>query len=118
MAAPTKNFTDPSGTPFRLLDGGVVSSAWSAVSGAINEAGRMGFVLLPPSAPDFRMTNAAMLAADRRVEVNNGVKSKVPPPPMGRQILLTFPPIYKERDANSSRILAGQTWPRYAKSGG
>ncbi len=39
---------------------------------------------------------------------------RIPLPPMGRQALLTFPPIYKERvNATHNRPTSGQTWPRF-----
>ncbi len=39
---------------------------------------------------------------------------RIPLPPMGRQALLTFPPIYKERgNATRNRPTSGQTWPRF-----
>ncbi len=37
---------------------------------------------------------------------------RAPLPPMGRQVILTFPPIYKERGGGTTRQLVGQTWPR------
>lgn len=73
-------------------------------------------VLLPsPTACDLMFVPGQIQAADARLTITNTVRSKLPPPPMGRQILLTFPPIYKER-GGSVRDMVAQTWPRLVKS--
>lgn len=47
------------------------------------------------------------------IVLNDNVKPKIPPPPMGRQTLLTFPPIYLEATLwDRGRPQEGLIYPR------
>lgn|SRR5574340_621505 len=105
MATPVKNFTDPTGV-FRMLSSRSIPI--TAGISIIKEPGRMQIVFLPKAASYLMFQGPADIqAGDKRVGITNEVRSKLPPPPMGRQILLTFPPIYKER----AGATIGQVYP-------
>lgn len=105
MAAPTKNFQDPTGKSGMLaplpsprqprisvpFGGALTILPWVSNRWSINLPG-IGFGIAPQSPKQPR----------------------IPIPPMGRQMLLTFPPIYRERGAAANRPAEGQTWPRFA----
>lgn len=46
------------------------------------------------------------------IVVMDPVEFRVPPPPMGRQIAVTFPPVYKEFGSKTPRPDEGRVWPR------
>lgn len=112
MAAPAKNFTDPSGTPYRLGNQ-IPSSHQSGTFIPLLVGTSLSFmsqIVLAPKAYFDNRLGMWFGGAQSKNSLDNNVKSKLPPPPMGRQIILTFPPIYKER-GGSTAITTGQLYP-------
>jgi hypothetical protein len=103
MAAPVKAFIDPTGvmwiTPTRLLP----KTQYQV--GVPNKQTSAKVCFYIPPAFDKRMT----LFGKMLDTLGNTVRSKIPPPPMGRQLILTFPPIYKEKVQYASST--GQLYP-------
>lgn len=110
MAAPVLAFTDPTVLSWfgsnlvppaapPLLDKQLLRSPSAAWLVQIQEQNRLPFVCQPGRT------------------LPTAFATKIPTPPMGRMIVLTFPPIYKERINNTvNRPQLGQIWPRKVKS--
>lgn len=98
MATPVKNFTDPTFLPMVMRgDVGI---------GAPTPAVPIAFAALT-----LGLKRELILVSLGRPPVTyNTVFSPIPPPPMGRQILMTFPPIYKERGTGEV-VSTGQLFP-------
>lgn len=102
MSAPVKNFTDPTTLSFMPAP-----YAFPPVT--------------PPPAPkmfalSLQLWNhykfGLMTPSITRKSIPVPFTPMLPIPPMGRQVLLTFPPIYRERGGGSNRPSQGELWPR------
>ena len=100
MASPVKNFQDPSGIS-RMSP-----SRPAAAFPKIHTPSQLAVAMVNPLD-----TRIFLVAAEKRV-LSMAIKMvKIPPPPMGRMFVATFPPIYRER-GGSNRPQDGQVWPR------
>lgn len=96
MATPFKNFTDPTG----------LSAMTASVPMVQPGLPSLGFGLLAWMPFTF-IPWAMVLPGALARPLTAGMVPRIPIPPMGRQILLTFPPIYRERGGNA----IGQLYP-------
>lgn len=92
MAAPVKNFTDPT---------------------TLSKMGPdLSMLLVVPRPPQFQSLTGALLIWNPFpwAMVQPGVLApkpvlqqqlRIPTPPMGRQMVLTFPPVYRSNDSNA-----------------
>lgn len=98
MASPAKNFSDPTG----------ISALFSALPVPARAPLTIGLVsskLLPNSFCRWALLRIGALARP----LTAGTIPRIPTPPMGRQIVLTFPSIYKERGGGV--YATGQLYP-------
>ena len=102
MAAPTRNFTDPTG--LSSLAPSVLPPLAVPIGPRLTQA-----AALPQAAWKHPVLNAGLWMPRCPLPVPPVVV--VPPPPLGKLVLATFPSIYKERGA-SSRPTSGQLQPR------
>jgi hypothetical protein len=107
MPAPVKAFSNP--TTLNWL------SPLDLPKNAVKTINSPGITAaLMPSAPDYTLVVVAGML-DKSLPLNQ-VKT-IPLPPMGRQMLLTFPPVYKERGGSgNARPTTGQLWPRIQRN--
>jgi len=98
MATPVLNFTDPTFLPREFAP---MSGANRNTPPIPSVVAVMTFGTIVPG-----LIMVRSLGEDRA----SGFFSPIPPPPMGRQIILTFPPIYKEK-GGSTAITTGQLYP-------
>ena len=103
---PTINFTDPTGLSKLLVSQSVPASKPISLS------------LYPArywiANTFFRWAIISQNGTARKIFESTPRPTRVgtiPLPPMGRQIILTFPPNYKER-TGGGRPIRGQLWPR------
>lgn len=76
--------------------------------------------IVPPSLTEAWLPRSADFTIPSKVAVNSivtldPVEFRVPPPPMGRQIVVTFPSTYREWGAGVKRPDHGLQWPRSVK---
>jgi hypothetical protein len=107
MATPSKNLQDPTGIS-NYRDTRPVKLPPIHDAAKIRALGQMALM------PWDRITKWALaipgLLSPRPMPQ---VPVKVPVPPMGRQMILTFPPIYRERGV--AAIVTGQLYPPRAQ---
>ena len=99
MASPVKAFQDPTGLA-RLGD--PLSLLLGPIEGRFHTAAQI------PQRPFARVMVGPPVPL---VQTHVPPQIQIPPPPMGRVVLSTFPPIYKERWA-TARPATGQIQPR------
>jgi len=99
MATPVKNFTDPTAL-----------SRLSPVFFATIRTPKLWspFTQVAMLPNDFHRFTLMMTGVASSLFFTNIRNPRIPLPPMGRQMVLTFPPVYKSRDG----IIAGFTTPR------
>ena len=103
MASPVKAFIDPTSGPLRMSPCSVPGSMRPVAPCGVNQ---FAYLRLPKP-PVFNLQ--LLVRMGRGESVTNTVRSKVPPPPMGRLMLITFPPIYRERPKDENAT--GQIFP-------
>ena len=97
MSSPTINFTDPNGL-----------SAFFSVNVPVSS---VSLVSLLPSLvllPNVFCRWSLLCPGHSCPPLALGANPRIPLPPMGRQVVLTFPPIYKERPKGRTE---GQIFP-------
>jgi hypothetical protein len=107
MATPAKAFIDPTGVLWGPSTHLTLRAA--AYASSIKPFGSVIVALQPKG---FVPNLTLGLLGTMTPYVNN-VKSKIPPPPMGRMLFATFPPIYKEKVKYA--ISTGQLYPPRAQ---
>ncbi len=113
MATPSKNFIDP--TYLGLY--GQYSSFCTFIK--INYVSSSPIDKIPHFANES-LRIPYVLNSGTSIGVSN-LKPRIPTPPMGRQVILTFPPIYRERPGGTTTVVtvptrpsSGQVWPRFS----
>jgi hypothetical protein len=101
MAAPSKAFIDPTG----VLWGPSPHLTLSAYTYA-SSVKSFGFVMVALQPKGF-VPNLTLGLLRTMTPYVNDVKSKIPPPPLGRMLFATFPSIYKDRP----KPTVGQIYP-------
>lgn len=102
MAAPAKNYSDP--TTLSKWSLGIPAPSTSALPFL-----RQPSAWLPVTGHMGDMPMIAVASASAQINTS-GVR--VPNPPVGRMLIATFPSIYRDRDSALSRkSLVGQVWP-------
>ena len=103
---PTINFTDPTGLSILLIPQNVVVSTTFSLS--------VSAVRYQTVHTFFRWSTLLQSGTTKKIFESTPRPTRagtIPLPPMGRQIILTFPPNYKER-TGAGRPIKGQLWPR------
>lgn len=102
MAAPVKAFIDPTFLS-RLGPSTPIKPLYLKLSTPKPGVGAQVVV----QTPEARVIPIPLVAGPAKDKLH--LFPKVPTPPMGRQIIITFPPIYKERGAGG--FTTGQLYP-------
>jgi hypothetical protein len=102
MAAPIKAFIDPTFLS-RLGPSTPLKPLFTKLSLTIKQASGLQTVVQTPPEKSIPLVLVAGPAKDKL-----HLFPKVPTPPMGRQAILTFPSIYKERGGG---VTTGQLYP-------
>lgn len=115
MPTPAKAYVDPTGFIRASLTPALpLPYAFNPVIPPLPPGVNPMVVLVRPS--NFKViVNQPSTIIGSRITIPPPFTIKIPTPPMGRQQIITFPSIYKERNANSTRPLVGQQWPRLEK---